>query len=223
MFENLSTRLQQTIQQLTGKGRLTEENIQDALRNVRMALLEADVALPVIKDFLETVKTRAIGAEVETSLQPGQAFIKIVNDELTHLMGDVNTTLDLKAQPPVVVLMAGLQGSGKTTSVAKLARYLIDQENKKVMVTSCDIYRPAAIKQLETLATQLDTPFFPSHSGENPIHIACEAIKAAEKQGCDVLLVDTAGRLHIDEDMMAEIKALHAAIKPTETLFVVTA
>ncbi|MGA2654573.1 MAG: signal recognition particle protein [Gammaproteobacteria bacterium] len=221
MFENLSSRLQQTIQQLTGKGRLTEENIEDALRSVRMALLEADVALPVIKDFLETVKARALGAEVETSLQPGQAFIKIVNDELTHVMGDVNTTLDLKAQPPVVVLMAGLQGSGKTTTVAKLARYLINQEKKKVMVVSCDIYRPAAIKQLETLALQLNTPFFPSHVNENPIHIAKSAITAAEKQGCDVLLVDTAGRLHIDNDMMAEIKALHAAIHPTETLFVV--
>jgi signal recognition particle subunit SRP54 len=221
MFENLSTRLQQTIQQLSGKGRLTPENIEDALRNVRMALLEADVALPVIKDFLETVKTRAIGAEVDTSLQPGQAFIKIVSDELTHLMGDVNTTLDLKAQPPVVILMAGLQGSGKTTTVAKLARYLIDFDKKKVMVTSCDIYRPAAIKQLETLAQQLNTPFFPSHSGEDPIMIARAAISAAEKQGCDVLLVDTAGRLHIDNEMMAEIKSLHAAIKPTETLFVV--
>ncbi len=221
MFENLSSRLQQTIQQLTGKGRLTAENIEDALRSVRMALLEADVALPVIKDFLETVKTRALGAEVETSLQPGQAFIKIVNDELTHVMGDVNTTLDLKAQPPVVILMAGLQGSGKTTTVAKLARYLIDFDKKKVMVTSCDIYRPAAIKQLETLAQQLNTPFFPSHSGEDPIYIARSAIAAAEKQSCDVLLVDTAGRLHIDQDMMSEIKALHAAIQPTETLFVV--
>ncbi|MFA6037627.1 MAG: signal recognition particle protein [Legionellales bacterium] len=221
MFENLSSRLQQTIQQLSGKGRLTQENIEDALRSVRMALLEADVALPVIKDFLETVKARAIGAEVETSLQPGQAFIKIVNDELIHVMGDVNTTLDLKAQPPVVVLMAGLQGSGKTTSVAKLARYLIDFDKKKVMVTSCDIYRPAAIKQLETLAQQLNTPFFPSHSGENPIHIAKAALNAATKQGCDVLLIDTAGRLHVDQDMMSEIKALHAAINPTETLFVV--
>lgn len=221
MFENLSTRLQQTIALLSGKGRLTEENIQEALRSVRMALLEADVALPVIKDFLDTVKTRAIGAEVESSLQPGQAFIKIVSDELTHLMGDVNTTLDLKAQPPVVILMAGLQGSGKTTTVAKLARYLMEQEKKKVMVTSCDIYRPAAIKQLETLAQQLHTPFFESHSDEDPIHIAKRAIEAAQKQACDVLIIDTAGRLHIDDDMMNEIKALHAAVLPTETLFVV--
>ncbi len=221
MFENLSGRLQRTFQQLTGKGRLSEENIQDALRDVRTALLEADVALSVIRDFLDTVKSRAIGVEVETSVQPGQAFIKIVNDELTHLMGDVNTTLDLKAQPPVVMLMAGLQGSGKTTSVAKLARFLMEQEKKTVMVTSCDIYRPAAIKQLETLALQLNTPFFPSHSGEDPIQIARNALRAAEKQGCEVLLIDTAGRLHIDKDMMAEIKALHAAIKPTETLFVV--
>lgn len=221
MFDNLINRFQKTIQQLSGKGRLTEDNIQEALRDVRMALLEADVALPVIKDFLETVKTRALGMEVASSLQPGQAFIKIVNDELTHLMGDVNTELDLKAQPPVVILMAGLQGSGKTTTVAKLARLLMEQNKKKVMVTSCDIYRPAAIKQLETLAQQLQAQFFPSHSDDSPITIAKNAIAAAQKMGCDVLLVDTAGRLHIDDDMMAEIKALHAAIKPTETLFVV--
>jgi signal recognition particle subunit SRP54 len=221
MFENLSNRLQQTIAQIAGRGRLTEENIQEALRSVRIALLEADVALPVIQNFLDLVKTRALGAEIETSLKPGQAFIKIVNDELTHLMGDSNTTLDLKAQPPVVILMAGLQGSGKTTTAAKLARLLMEQENKIVMLTSCDVYRPAAIKQLETLATQLKAPFFPSDSRDAPKNIALNAIKAAKNQGCDVLIIDTAGRLHIDDEMMQEIKQLHQVAAPSETLFVV--
>lgn len=221
MFETLSQRLTQTFAQLRGKGRLTPENIEDALRSVRIALLEADVALPVIQGFLEQVKTRAIGAEIESSVQPGQAFIKIVSDELTAVMGATNTTLALNAQPPVVILMAGLQGSGKTTTVAKLAQLLITQEKKKVMVTSCDIYRPAAIKQLETLAAQLDTPFFPSTINDAPQTIAKNAIDAAKKQGCDVLIIDTAGRLHIDDEMMQEIKQLHASSHPTETLFVV--
>ncbi len=221
MFDNLSQRLQQTVAQLTGKGRLTEDNIQEALRNVRIALLEADVALPVVKDFLETVKSRAIGAEITQTLNPGQAFIKVVSDELTALMGTANSTLNLKAQPPVVILMAGLQGSGKTTTAAKLAKLLIDQEKKTVMLVSCDVYRPAAIKQLETLALQLNTPFFASHSHEDPATIAKAALTAASNQGCDVLIVDTAGRLHIDTDMMQEIKTLHGVMQPTETLFVV--
>ncbi len=221
MFENLTSRLSQVFGQIAGKGRLTEENIQDALRSVRIALLEADVALPVLQEFLDVVKARAVGTEVSSSLKPEQAFIKIVSDELTHLMGDENSSLNLQAQPPVVMLMAGLQGSGKTTTVAKLAKLLTERDKKRVMVTSCDIYRPAAIKQLETLAQQLNTPYFPSDTKQSPKTIALTALEAAKKQGCDVLIIDTAGRLHIDTDMMQEIQQLHAAVNPTETLFVV--
>ena len=221
MFDNLSQRLTQTMQKLRGKGRLTEDSIRETLREVRIALLEADVALPVVQTFISLVKERALGQEVISSLQPGQALVKIVHDELVRVMGEENEALDLRASPPVVVLLAGLQGSGKTTTTAKLARLLKEQSKKKVMVVSCDVYRPAAIEQLETLATQVDVLFHPSSATEKPVAIAKQALDAARKQFVDVLLVDTAGRLHIDTDMMDEIRQLHAAVNPHETLFVV--
>jgi len=221
MFDSLSDRLSKTIKNLRGQGRITEDNIKDTMRDVRMALLEADVALPVVRDFVDRVKQRAIGQEVMTSLSPGQALIKIVNDELVVTMGESNAKLNLSAQPPAVVLMAGLQGAGKTTTVAKLAKLLKDRHGKKVMVVSCDVYRPAAIKQLETLATQVGAEFFPSEKEQNPVAIAKAALDAAKKQFQDVLLVDTAGRLHIDAEMMGEIQQIHSAINPVETLFVV--
>ncbi len=223
MFENLSERLSQTLKNVSGRGRLTEDNIKETLREVRMALLEADVALPVVKDFVAQVKERAVGTEVTKSLKPGQVFIKIVQSELESVMGEANERLNLSAQPPAVVLMAGLQGAGKTTSVGKLAKYLTEREKKKVMVVSADIYRPAAIKQLETLATDVGVGFHPSTIMQKPIHIVEDAIEAAKKQFYDVLLVDTAGRLHVDSDMMEEIQALHKAVNPIETLFVVDA
>ncbi|ULU24782.1 signal recognition particle protein [Dyella terrae] len=221
MFESLSQRLSATVNRLRGRGRLTEENIREALREVRIALLEADVALPVVQALVERVKVRAVGQEVLKSLSPGQALVKVVSDELTAVMGTANTELNLAQQPPAVVLMAGLQGAGKTTTVAKLARFLTERKKKKVMVVSCDVYRPAAIEQLRTLAEQVGVKFFPSEAGQNPVDIAKNAMAAARREVIDVLLVDTAGRLHVDEAMMAEIKALHAAITPVETLFVV--
>ncbi|GGI83761.1 signal recognition particle protein [Legionella impletisoli] len=221
MFENLTERLTRTFKNLSGQGRLTEENMQQALREVRLSLIEADVALPVIKKFIDDVKQKALGQEVMTSLKPDQALVKIVNDELTHVMGDTKADLNFKTQPPAVFLMAGLQGSGKTTSTAKLARYLKDTEKKKVMMASTDVYRPAAIHQLKLLADQLDVAFFPAETHENPVEIAKKALEAAKKQYIDVLLVDTAGRLHIDDEMMTEIKSLHKAVNPIETLFVV--
>lgn len=221
MFDSLSERLGRTIKNLRGQGRLTEENIKDTLRDVRMALLEADVALPVVRDFIDRVKQRAVGKEVLTSLTPGQALIKVVNEELVSTMGDSNEALALNAQPPAVVLMAGLQGAGKTTTVAKLAKLLMQRHNKKVMVVSCDVYRPAAIKQLETLAAQVGAEFFPSDKDQKPVDIANKAIDQAKKQFIDVLLVDTAGRLHVDAEMMGEIQAIHSATNPVETLFVV--
>jgi signal recognition particle subunit SRP54 len=223
MFENLSERLGKTLKNLSGKGRLTEDNIKDTLREVRMALLEADVALPVVRDFIGQVKERAVGTEVSKSLNPGQVFIKIVQSELESVMGQVNESLNLAAQPPAVVLMAGLQGAGKTTSVGKLAALLKQREKKKVLVVSVDVYRPAAIKQLETLAKEVDVEFFPSSEDQKPIDIANAAIDFARKHFFDVLLVDTAGRLHVDGEMMGEIQALHKAINPIETLFVVDA
>merc|ERR1711916_198243 len=223
MFENLSERLGQTLRSVSGKGRLTEDNIKETLREVRMALLEADVALPVVKEFVNQVKARAVGTEVTKSLKPGQVFIKIVQSELEAVMGEANEKLNLSTQPPAVVLMAGLQGAGKTTSVGKLAKYLTEREKKKVMVVSADVYRPAAIKQLETLAEEVGVTFFPSTILQKPIDIVNDAIDDARKQFFDVLLVDTAGRLHVDNDMMDEIKGLHAAVKPVETLFVVDA
>lgn len=221
MFENLTQRLSQSMQKLRGKGRLTEDNIKDTLREVRIALLEADVALPVVQAFIAGVKDRAMGQEVLSSLKPGEALVKIVHDELVSVMGEENEVLDLKASPPVVVLIAGLQGSGKTTTTAKLAKLLKEKSKKKVMVVSCDVYRPAAIDQLETLAKQVDVAFFPSSANASPKDIAQRAMDAARKQFIDVLLVDTAGRLHVDTEMMAEIRQLHDTVKPHETLFVV--
>ena len=221
MFSHLSERLNKIVKNLTGQGRLTESNIKDTLRDIRIALLEADVALPVAIQFINHIEAKAIGKEVMESLTPGQVLIKLVYDELVLLMGESNTTLDLKAEPPAVILMAGLQGSGKTTTVAKLARLLKESHKKNVLVVSVDIYRPAAILQLETLAKTIEVDFFPSHSSENPIEIAKNAILAAKNKVMDVVIIDTAGRLHIDEQMMTEIKRLHEAIHPIETLFVV--
>jgi signal recognition particle subunit SRP54 len=223
MFENLSDRLTKSLKNISGRGRLTEDNIKDTLREVRMALLEADVALPVVRDFIKNVKERAVGQDVSKSLTPGQVFVKIVQSELETAMGDVNEALDLKAVPPAIVLMAGLQGAGKTTSVAKLAKFLKTREKKKVLVVSADVYRPAAIKQLETLASEVEVEFFPSDISQKPIDIANAAIAHAKKQFHDVVIVDTAGRLHVDDDMMSEIKDLHSAINPVETLFTVDA
>ncbi|MCB1762228.1 MAG: signal recognition particle protein [Gammaproteobacteria bacterium] len=221
MFENLTERLGGVLNRLRGQGRLSEENIKETMREVRMALLEADVALPVVREFTEQVKQKALGEEVMRSLTPGQVMIKIVNDELVRVMGAANERLNLSAQPPAVVLMAGLQGSGKTTSVAKLARWLRETQRKSVMVVSCDVYRPAAIDQLQRLAAEVGAEFFPSNTAQKPLDIATDALAHARKQFKDVLIVDTAGRLHVDEQMMGEIKQLHARIKPVETLFVV--
>ena len=221
MFDNLTDRLSKTIKSLRGQGRLSEANIKDALRDVRMALLEADVALPVVKDFIERVRERAMGQEVTKSLSPGQVLVKMVNDELVHMMGEVNDALNLSVQPPAVILMAGLQGSGKTTSTAKLARMLKERHKKSVLVASCDIYRPAAIEQLQTLAGEVEAEFFPSSTDQDPVRIAGDAIAHARKQHLDVVIIDTAGRLHIDDEMMAEIRRVHAAVQPVETLFVV--
>ena len=223
MFESLTERLSATLGNLTGKARLTEENIQETLREVRLALLEADVALPVVKSFIDQVRERAVGQDIAKSLSPGQAFVKIVNDELVRVMGAEDTGLNLSTQPPAVILMAGLQGAGKTTSVAKLGLWLKAREKKSVMVVSTDVYRPAAIDQLRTLALEAKVNFFESSPDQQPLDIARDALAAAKRQFCDVLIVDTAGRLAIDTAMMAEIKALHGAIKPVETLFVVDA
>ncbi len=223
MFDNLSDRLAKTLKTLRGQGRLTEDNIKEALRDVRRALLEADVALPVVKSFIDKVQARAIGQEVSLALNPGQAFIKVVREQLTEVMGQQVEPLKFNVEPPAVMMVAGLQGAGKTTSVGKLARWLKERDKKKVMVVSADIYRPAAIKQLETLAQQIGVTFFPSTIEQDPVDIVERARAEARKQFMDVLLVDTAGRLHVDNDMMQEIKALHQAIKPVETLFVVDA
>ncbi|MDH5833959.1 signal recognition particle protein [Luteimonas kalidii] len=221
MFESLTQRLSGTIDRLRGRGRLTEENIREATREVRIALLEADVALPVVQALVERIKVRAVGQEVLKSLTPGQALIKVVRDELAAVMGAQASELNLNVPAPAVILMAGLQGAGKTTTVGKLAKLLKDKRKKKVMVVSADVYRPAAIEQLRTLATQTGVLFFPSDAGQQPVDIVRAAIADAKKSFVDVLLVDTAGRLAIDEAMMAEIKALHAAVNPAETLFVV--
>lgn len=221
MFETLASRLDRTLKGLRGLGRLSEKNIKDSLRDIRVSLLEADVALPVIKSFMERVQEEALGSRVESSLTPGQEFIKIVKEEITQALGSDNAELDLKATPPVVFLMAGLQGSGKTTTTAKLAKYLKEQLKKSVMVTSCDVYRPAAIKQLETLAQDHEIEYFPSTESDKPVKIAKRAVEAAKKAVCDVLIIDTAGRLHVDADMMTEIKDIHKAVNPTETLFIV--
>ena len=221
MFDNLSDRLGRVVKNLRGQGRISEDNIKDTMREVRMALLEADVALPVVKNFVDSVRQKAMGEEVLNSLSPGQTLIKIVNDELVSVMGEANETLNLAAQPPAVILMAGLQGSGKTTSVGKLSRFLKEKHKKSVMVVSCDVYRPAAIEQLKTLANEVEVSFFPSSPKDKPEKIAKAALASAKKQFADVLIVDTAGRLHIDQEMMQEIQALHKQLNPVETLFVV--
>jgi signal recognition particle subunit SRP54 len=223
MLENLTTRLASVIKNIRGQARLTEDNIQDALREVRMALLEADVALPVVKDFISDVKQKALGVEVLQSLTPGQAFIGVVHNELTALMGTTHVGINLATTPPAIILMAGLQGSGKTTSSGKLAKLLTEQMKKKVLLVSCDIYRPAAIEQLKTLASQLGVDFFPSTGEQKPLDIALAAQDYAKKHYHDVLIVDTAGRLGIDEVMMNEISELHRSLNPVETLFVVDA
>ena len=223
MFESLSDRLSLSLKKISGKASLTEKNVEETLREVRMALLEADVALPVVKEFVELVKGRALGKEVASSLNPGQQFLKIVQAELEAVMGNNNESLNLAQQPPAIILMAGLQGAGKTTSAAKLSRYLSDREKKKVMVVSADVYRPAAIEQLKTLAGEVGAEFFPSNVNEKPVAIVKAAIAAAKTQFIDVLIIDTAGRLAIDDDMMAEIKDIHAAANPVETLFVIDA
>ena len=223
MFEALTQRLTTTIDRLRGRGRLTEENIRDALREVRVALLEADVALPVVQALIERIKVKALGQEVAKSLAPGQALVKVVHDELASIMGSANAELNLNVPAPAVILMAGLQGAGKTTTVAKLARHLKERRRKKVMVVSADVYRPAAIDQLQTLAAQVDALFHPSTGSQDPVAIVRAAIDDARKQFADVLIVDTAGRLAIDQEMMDEIARLHAALDPVETLFVVDA
>ena len=223
MLDNLTNRFSKVFKNIRGQAKLTEDNIKEALREVRLALLEADVALPVVKEFVNNVKEKALGQEVTGSLTPDQAFIGVVNQALIELMGKENSSLDLAAVPPAVVLMAGLQGAGKTTTVGKLARLLKNEQKKKVLVVSADVYRPAAIEQLRLLAEQVGIDFFPSDANQKPVEIATAAIDYAKKHFYDVLMVDTAGRLAIDEEMMNEIKALHAAVNPVETLFVVDA
>ncbi len=223
MFENLSERLSASLKQISGKARLNESNISDALRDVRVALLEADVALPVVKEFIEQVRRKALGQAVMAALNPSEAFIKIVHEELVAVMGAEDNSLDLATAPPAIILMAGLQGAGKTTTVAKLARLLKEQQKKRVAVVSADVYRPAAIEQLRTLATEVGVTFIESSADQTPVAIATAAVQSAKQQLADVLLLDTAGRLAVDEAMMAEIKQLHASVKPIETLFVVDA
>ncbi len=223
MLDNLTQRLARVMKTLRGEARLTEANISEALREVRLALLEADVALPAVKDLIAAVKEKAIGEEVIGSLSPGQALIGVVHRELTRIMGEAHSGLNLATQPPAIVLMAGLQGSGKTTTVGKLAKMLREGQKKKVLVVSCDVYRPAAIEQLKTVAGQAGADFFPSATNEKPVDIARQAVDWARRHYYDLLLVDTAGRLAIDQAMMKEIAEIHAAVKPVETLFVVDA
>jgi signal recognition particle subunit SRP54 len=223
MLDNLTQRLARVMKTLRGEARLTEDNISAALREVRLALLEADVALPAVKALIAAVKEKAVGEEVIGSLSPGQALIGVVHRELTRLMGEAHSGLNLATQPPAIILMAGLQGAGKTTTVGKLAKLLRETQKKKVLVVSCDVYRPAAIEQLKTVAEQAGVDFFPSLPSDRPVDIARNAVEWAKRHYHDVLLVDTAGRLSIDEAMMKEIAELHAAIDPIETLFVVDA
>jgi signal recognition particle subunit SRP54 len=222
VLDNLTARLAKIVKTIRGEARLTEANIQEALREVRVALLEADVALPVVRDFIGSVREKALGADVVGSLTPGQALVGVVHRELTRLMGEAGVGLDLAAQPPAVILMAGLQGSGKTTTAGKLARLLLAQK-KKVLLASCDVYRPAAIEQLKTVAGQVGAEFFAGAPDEAPVQIARRALEHARTRYFDVLVVDTAGRLAVDEPMMQEVAALHAELKPVETLFVVDA
>jgi signal recognition particle subunit SRP54 len=221
MFENLSSRLARAMDALKGRGRITDENIAETVRQVRMALLEADVALPVVKSFIERVRERAVGVEVTRSLSPGQAFIKIIRDEMVALLGGEAAPLDLRAQPPVVILLVGLQGAGKTTTAGKMARWLRETQRKSVLLASADIYRPAAIDQLERLAEQVGVDFWRAPEGTQPADIATQARQEARRTGRDVLILDTAGRLHVDEGLMSEAAAVQAAVEPHETLFVV--
>jgi signal recognition particle subunit SRP54 len=221
MFDRLSSGLTRALNALSGRGYLSEDNIADTVREVRLALLDADVALPVVKTFTEAIKARAIGAEVTKSLTPGQAFVKVVHEELVRLMGEPSSGLNLRAQRPVVVMLAGLQGAGKTTTAGKLARWLIEKQHRKVLMVSTDVYRPAAIEQLKTLAGQVGAGFAPAHTHEAPVDIAKRALTEATLQAYDVLLIDTAGRLHVDAEMMNEVRQLEAAINPHERLFVV--
>ena len=223
MLDNLTQRLAKVVKTMRGQARLTEDNISDMLREVRMALLEADVALPVVKDFIAGVKEKAVGQEVIGSLTPGQALVGVVHCQLTELMGGASVGLNLATQPPAVLLMAGLQGAGKTTTTAKLGKWLKERQKKKILTVSCDVYRPAAIEQLKSVSAQAGIDFFPSEAGQKPRDIALAALDYAKKHYYDVLFVDTAGRLSIDEAMMAEIKELHALLKPIETLFIVDA
>ena len=221
MFDDLTGRLGGIFDKLTRRGALKADDVEEAMREIRVALLEADVALPVVKEFIEAVRVKALGQDVITSLSPGQALIKVVNDELVSIMGESQSVIDLNRKPPVVVLMAGLQGAGKTTTAAKLARRLREVEKKSVMVASADVYRPAAIEQLKTLAAEVGVEFHPSSNEQKPVAIAREAVSAATRASVDVLILDTAGRLAIDEQMMDEIRAIHDAVDPAETLFVV--
>ena len=221
MFENLTGRLSDAARALSGKGRLTEANVKDTLRQVRLALLEADVALPVVKTFVERIREQALGEEVTKSLTPGQALVKIIHTELVHILGDAHTPIDFKSQPPVVVLMAGLQGAGKTTTAAKLAKRLMDKDRKRVMLVSADVYRPAAILQLERLAGEVGALHCPSSADDKPVAIVDRALDEARRSHADVLIVDTAGRLHVDGDMMSEVAEVHARSGATETLFIV--
>jgi len=221
MFDNLSERLSKATAALRGRGRLTDDNIKDTLRQVRMALLEADVALPVVKSFVDAVRAQAVGEEINRSLTPGQALIKIIHQELIKAMGESSEGLELRTQPPAVVMLAGLQGAGKTTTAAKLARWLMEKDNKKVLLASADIHRPAAILQLERLAEQIGAAFFPSTSAQKPRDIATGAVAEGRRLLVDVVILDTAGRLHIDEEMMREIQEVHQAVQPVETLFIV--
>ena len=221
MFENLSGRFSRIVQQLRGHARLTEDNVAATMRDVRMALLEADVALPVVRAFIERVESKALGREVSASLTPGQAVVKIVQDELVQLMGGEQSSLNLSVPPPAVILMAGLQGAGKTTTVAKLGKWCRDKHNKSVVVTSCDVYRPAALEQLRVLAHENELEYFPADPQQQPVGIAETALKHARSRFADVLIVDSAGRLHIDEEMMAEIQRIHEVLNPSDTLFLV--
>lgn len=223
MFDSLTERLAGTFRKIAGKATLTENNIEEALREVRRGLLEADVALPVVKEFIDRVSLRAVGQEVTKSLTPSQAFIKVVQAELEAIMGSANAELDLKTTPPAIILMAGLQGVGKTTTVAKLSKFLKEQAKKSVMVVSADVYRPAAIQQLETLAKDVGVEFFASDDSQSPTDITAAAQAEAKRKLVDVLIIDTAGRLAVDEEMMNEIRALHDQLNPIETLFVVDA
>ncbi|HCU90748.1 MAG TPA: signal recognition particle protein [Gammaproteobacteria bacterium] len=223
MFSNLTERLTNVVKDLRGRARLSEEQIEVALREVRMAMLEGDVALPVVKDFIDKIKVRALGEEVIGTLTPGQALIRVVRDQLTHLMGDTNADLNFAIQPPAVILMTGLQGAGKTTTTAKLARYLAQVKKKKVGVVSCDVYRPAAIEQLNVLAAEVNVDCYPSDIQSKPVDIAKSALQQARKSFSEVLIIDTAGRLAIDGEMMQELTELQVAVDAHETLFVVDA